>query len=67
MLLYDNKFSRHLGKFKTHLLGPFIIHKVVEAGVVQLVNLQGEIYGGLVNGGRLKLYKDNSLPFFPAG
>jgi hypothetical protein len=23
VLLYDNKFMKHLGKFKTHWLGPF--------------------------------------------
>jgi len=61
VLLYDRKFLKHPGKFQTHWLGPFFIDQVTEAGVVQLVNLQGELHGGLVNGGRLKLYKDSPL------
>jgi len=65
-LLYDSKFLRNTEKFQTHWLGPFVISKVTEVGVVQLVNLQGVLHGGLVNGGRLKLYKENPLPFIPA-
>jgi len=68
VLLYDRKFLRHLGEFKTQWLGSFIIHKVTKASVVQLVNLQGELHVGLENGGRLKLmYKENPLPFIPKG
>ena len=67
VLLYESKFLRQPHKFKAHWLGPFIIHKVTKVGVVQLVNLQGELYGGLVNGVQLKLYKDSSLPFVSEG
>jgi len=62
VLLYDSKFLKHPGKLRTHWLGPFVIHSITEAGAVQIENLQGELHGELVNGSRLKLYMDNSLP-----
>jgi len=65
VLLYDSKFLKHPGKLQMHWLGPFMIQNLIEVGVVHLKNLRGEIYGGLINGGRLKGYKDNSLPFVP--
>jgi len=67
VLLYDSKFLKHPGKLKTHWIGPFILYSVGDCGTFQLRNLQGELHGGLVNGGRLKLYKDISLPFIPEG
>jgi hypothetical protein len=36
-----------------------VIKYVTEAGVVQLEMLNGEVLGGMVNGSRLKLYRDN--------
>jgi hypothetical protein len=36
VLLYDNKFLQHPGKFRMHWLGPYMIRYVTEAGVVQL-------------------------------
>ena len=62
VLLYDNKFMKHLGKFRTHWLGPFEVAYVTEGGVAQLKTLKGEWKDGLVNGSRLKLYCDNQLP-----
>jgi len=62
-LLYDSKFLKHPGKLRTHWLGPFVIHSVTKVGAVQFKNLRGELHGELVNGSRLKLYKENSLPF----
>jgi hypothetical protein len=35
-----------------------VIQHVTEAGVVQLETLNGEALGGMVNGSRLKLYRD---------
>lgn len=63
VLLYDRKLLKHPGKFQTHWLRPFVISQVTDTRVVQLENLQGEPHGGLVNGGQLKLYKDNPLSF----
>lgn len=63
VLLSDSEFLKHPGKLKMHWLGPFVIHSVTKVGTVQLKNLQGELHGGLFNGGRLNLYKENSLPF----
>jgi hypothetical protein len=62
VLLYDNKFMKHLGNFRTHWLGPFEVAYVIEGGVMQLKTLSGEWKEGLVNGSRLKLYYDNQLP-----
>jgi hypothetical protein len=42
-----------------HWLGPYVIKHVTEAGVVQLETLNGEVLGGMVNGSRLKLYRDS--------
>jgi hypothetical protein len=55
VLVYDNKFLKHPGKFRTHWLGPFEIAYVREGGVVQLNTLNGEWKEGLVNGSWLKL------------
>jgi hypothetical protein len=62
VLLYDSKFMKHPGKFRTHWLGPFEVAYVTEGGVAQLKTLKGEWKEGLVNGSWLKLYCDNQLP-----
>jgi hypothetical protein len=62
VLLYNNKFMKHPGNFRTHWLGPFEVSYVTEGGVVQLRTLNGEWKDGLVNGSQLKLYYDNQLP-----
>jgi hypothetical protein len=59
VLLYDNTFLCHLGKFNMHWLGPYVIKFVTDAGVVQLEKLNGEVVEGLVNGIRLKQYRDS--------
>jgi hypothetical protein len=33
VLLYDSKFMKHLGTFRTHWLGPFEVTHVIEGGV----------------------------------
>ena len=58
VLVYDNKFIKHPGKFRTHWLGPYEVVYVIE-GVVQLKTFTGEWKEGLVNGSQLKLYYDN--------
>jgi len=40
-------------------LGLYVIRSMKEEGVVQLEKVNGEIMEGLVNGSRLKLYRDN--------
>jgi hypothetical protein len=42
VLLYDNKFMKHLGKFRTHWRGPFEVSHVTEGGDVELKTLNGE-------------------------
>jgi hypothetical protein len=50
VLLYDNKFMKHLGKFRICWLGTFKVAYVIEGGDVQLNILNGEWKEGLVNG-----------------
>ena len=59
VLLYDGKFVKFPGKFKTHWLGPYRIQQVTDGGVVQLSKLNGELLPTLINGSRLKLYSDS--------
>ena len=59
MLLYDSKFVKFPGKFKTHWLGPYQIQQVAEGGVVQLSKLNGDLVPTLINGRRLKIYSDS--------
>ena len=58
MLLYDSKFAKFHGKFCMHWLGPYQIDHVTNGGAVQLVKLNDEVFPALVNGSRLKLYRD---------
>jgi transposase InsO family protein len=62
VLVYDSKFIKHHGKFRTHWLGPYEVAYVTEGGYVQLKTLNGEWKEGLVNERWLKLYYDNQLP-----
>jgi hypothetical protein len=62
VLLHDNKFMKHRGKFRTHWLEPFEVAYVTERGVSYLKTIKGEWKDGLVNGSRLKLYYDNQMP-----
>ena len=55
VLVYDSKFMKHPGKFRTHWLGPYEVAYVTEGGVLQLKTLNGEWKEGLVNRSRLKL------------
>ena len=59
VLLYDSKFIKFPGKFKTHWLGPYQIQQVTEGGAVQLSQLNGELFPTWINGSRLKSYSDN--------
>jgi hypothetical protein len=59
VLVYENKFMKHRGKFRTHFLGPYEVAYVTEGGFSQLKTLNQEWKEGLVNGSWLKLYCDN--------
>ena len=56
VLLYDSKFVKFPGKFKTHWLGPYQIQQITDGGAIQLSTLRGELLPTLINGSRLKLY-----------
>jgi hypothetical protein len=59
VFLYDNNFLQHPGKFQIHWLGLYVIIFVTEVGVVQLDKLNEETIEGLINGNRLKLYRNS--------
>jgi hypothetical protein len=42
VLVYNNKFMKHPGKFRTHWLGPYEIAYITEGGAVQLNTLNLE-------------------------
>ena len=56
VFLYDSKFDKFLGKFRMHMLGPYVIKEIIDGGAVQLVKLNGDPFVGKVNGSRLKPY-----------
>jgi hypothetical protein len=62
VLVYDSKFMKHPGNFRTHFLGPYEVAYVTEGGAMQLKTLNGEWKERLVNGSWLKLYYNNQLP-----
>ena len=63
VLMYDSKFARFPGKFHMHWLGPYQVKHVTEGGAASLAKLDGTMMPTMVNGSRLKLYRDNQPPF----
>ena len=59
VLMYDSKFAQFPGKFCMHWLEPYQVRHVTEGGAINLANLDGTMLPTMVNGSRLKLYKDN--------
>jgi hypothetical protein len=59
VLLYNSKSLHHPGKLRMHWLGPYEVKSVTDGGVVQLIDLAGIELRGMINGIRLKLYKDS--------
>ena len=63
VLMYDNKFVWFLGKFCMHWLGTYQVRYVTEGGATNLAKLDGTMLPTMVNGSRLKLYRDNPPNF----
>ena len=63
VLMYDNKFARFPGKFRMHWLGPYQVKHVTEGGATSLAQLDGTMFPTMVNGSRLKLYRDSHPNF----
>ena len=63
VLIYDNKFAWFPGKFCMHWLGPYQVKYVIEGGAASLAKLDGTMIPTIVNGSRLKLYRDSQPPF----
>lgn len=62
VLLYDSKFMKFLGKFRTHYLVPYHVTSISDSGAVQLKKLDGTLMSGKVNVSRLKLYRAGQPP-----
>jgi hypothetical protein len=56
LLLYDSRYQKHPRKLHMHWLAPFIVVEIRYYGVVKLVQLDGILRPGLVNGTHLKPY-----------
>jgi hypothetical protein len=56
VLLYDSRYQKHPGKLCMHWLGPFIVVEIRPSGAVRLVQLDGMLWPGWVNGAHLKPY-----------
>jgi hypothetical protein len=54
VLLYYSKYEKHPWKLQFHWLGPIIFVEIQESGVVKMVQLDGILHPGWVNGARLK-------------
>ena len=63
VLMYDNKFMRFPGKFCMHCLGPYQVRHVTKGGAASLAKSDGTILPTMVNGSRMKLYRDNHPKF----
>jgi hypothetical protein len=61
-LVYDSKSLQHPGKLRMHWLGPYEVNTVTYGRAVQLKNLGGKKLRGMINGSRLKLYRDSRHP-----
>ena len=58
VLMYDNKFAWFPGNFCMHWLGPYQVKHVTKGGATSLEKLDGTMVPTMVNGSRLKLYRD---------
>ena len=61
VLLYDSKFVKYPGKLQMHWLGPYVINFITDGGMLQLQQLDGMMLPKLVNGSRLKTYKEGPV------
>jgi hypothetical protein len=61
-LVYESKSLQHPGKLRMHWLGPYEVNIVTYGRAVQLKNLGGTKLRGMINGSRLKLYRDSRYP-----
>ena len=59
VLIYDSKFLKHLGKLKTHWLGPYVVAHITEEGAVKIHKLDGTPVVGMINGSQLKPYHND--------
>jgi hypothetical protein len=56
VLFNDSRYEKHLGKLCMHWLGPFIVLEIRPSGAVILVQPDGMLWPGWVNGALLKPY-----------
>ena len=59
VLMYDSKFLKHPGKLKMHWLGSYTVVHITTAGAVKLHKLDGTMAASMINGSRVKPYRDD--------
>jgi hypothetical protein len=59
VILYQIKYLQHLENLTMHWLGPYKINYFINGCFSQMQDLAGKEVQGLVNGSRLKLYRDS--------
>jgi hypothetical protein len=62
VLVYNNKSFQHPGKLRMNWLGPYEVKTITDGGVVHLKDLGGTKIKRMINGSRLKLYRDSRRP-----
>ena len=63
VLMYYNKFAQFPGKICMHWLGTYQVRHVIEGGATSLAKLDGTMLPTMVNGSRLKFYRNNPPNF----
>ena len=48
--MYDNNFFKHVGKLKTHWLGPYVVKEITNRGAMKLEKLNRTEIKGIING-----------------
>ena len=56
-MLYDSKYKYFKGKLRARWLGPYVIDKCHDNGLLHIRTIDAEAIPLLVNGHRLKVYK----------
>ena len=55
-MLYERKIFKHLGKLRTHWLGPYVVAHITDARAVKVQNLDSTYVMDMVNDSHLKPY-----------
>ena len=57
-LLYNSRIKEKPKKLHTEWMGPYVVEEIYPKGSFRLRTLQGIVFRNLINGARLKLYRN---------